>query len=857
MDTSKEKILNETYQRLMEVVLNNKRPISGIEKVVISDVMGFGTTIDEKIFSLNGFKDLVNTQRKQSKGLDMNWEITPVMRRLTSNTNTAVFADDLALTIKENEEIVKMYLRFSTIFEYINSSWKLVHWHASKPENTQSETDTFGIDKWKQKNTELKKLVKERTAELSEKNRELQMESALERVRARTMAMQHSDELEEASQLLDSQVRSLGIETWGCAFHIYNEENASEEMVWDMEWFSSQQGILTPYKTPREHIFKKYYEISKTGIPLHIENIEHEQIKEHYEYLQSIPGIGPDLKKAFDSGVPLPESQIDHVAFFDQGHLLFITYESVPEAHEIFIRFAQVFQQTYTRFLDLQKAEAQARESQIETAVERVRATALAMDKSEDILQVVLKLKEEVMNLHIPNVAAATIFMQTKDGRHRMWDISSIKEKEGSLHLPLDITFKLEETHKDLYLRRLWAGKEKYFLVKQDYRDLLRTFQWLRDNGKIKQAEEAEEFVNSTKFKHLYHPTVQLTNGRMCIDLLEPPTAEMESILLKTGAAFDFAYKRFEDLQLKEEQALKLFQDKKQLEKTLSDLKSAQSQLVQSEKMASLGELTAGIAHEIQNPLNFVNNFSEVSKELLVEMQEELKQGNLEDVQEIMADIIQNLEKINHHGQRADGIVKGMLQHSRINSGQKEEITVNGFVDEYLRLAYHGLRAKDKSFNAGVETNFDPKAGKILAVPQDLGRVVLNLVTNAFYACTERSRNVVNEKKTRLQAQAKFIQVKDDNSYEPTVWVSTSYSLSSEEKGRGEVIISVRDNGTGIPEEIKDKIFQPFFTTKPTGQGTGLGLSLSYDIIKSHGGELNVESEEGVGATFKIILPKY
>ncbi len=277
------------------------------------------------------------------------------------------------------------------------------------------------------------------------------------------------------------------------------------------------------------------------------------------------------------------------------------------------------------------------------------------------------------------------------------------------------------------------------------------------------------------------------------------------------------------------------------LQAALSELKSAQTQLVQQEKMASLGQLTAGIAHEIKNPLNFVNNFSEVSKELLDEMNEELKNGNYELVAEIAEDVNQNLEKILHHGKRADGIVKGMLQHSRTNSGQKEEVSINSFVDEYLKLAFHGLRAKDKSFNAGMETDFDPTAGKIPAVPQELGRVVLNLVTNAFYA--------VNEKKTLRQAQGTVRQVKDDNSYEPTVWVSTHK--------KNEVIeIKVRDNGMGIPEEIKDKIFQPFFTTKPTGEGTGLGLSLSYDIIKSHGGELCLHTGTREGSTFIISLPK-
>ncbi|MBS1932342.1 MAG: HAMP domain-containing histidine kinase, partial [Bacteroidetes bacterium] len=248
------------------------------------------------------------------------------------------------------------------------------------------------------------------------------------------------------------------------------------------------------------------------------------------------------------------------------------------------------------------------------------------------------------------------------------------------------------------------------------------------------------------------------------------------------------------------------------------------------------GELTAGIAHEIQNPLNFVNNFSEVNKELLVEMKEELHKGNTDEAKVIADDVIQNEEKINQHGKRADAIVKGMLQHSRSSTGQKELTDINALCDEYLRLAYHGLRAKDKTFNAKFETNFDTTISKINIVPQDIGRVILNLINNAFYAVNEKAKQGIAD-------------------YEPTVVVSTK-------KENGKVLISVKDNGNGIPSAIKDKIFQPFFTTKPTGSGTGLGLSLSYDIVKAHGGQIKVESlpagevgKEAKGTEFIIVLP--
>ena len=270
-------------------------------------------------------------------------------------------------------------------------------------------------------------------------------------------------------------------------------------------------------------------------------------------------------------------------------------------------------------------------------------------------------------------------------------------------------------------------------------------------------------------------------------------------------------------------------ESKEALQKSLEDLKAAQAQLIQSEKMASLGELTAGIAHEIQNPLNFVNNFSEVSNELIDEMKEQLEKGNTEDAKAIANEVKMSLEKINHHGKRADGIVKSMLQHSRTNSNKREPTDINALADEYLRLAYHGMRAKDKTFNAAIKTDFDESIGLVKIISQDIGRVILNLITNAFYAVME---------KKKLHPEG----------YEPTVTVSTK-------KVDNKIEIKVKDNGTGIPQKALDKIFQPFFTTKPTGQGTGLGLSLSYDIVtKGHGGELKVETRDGEYTEFSIIL---
>jgi signal transduction histidine kinase len=446
MNPSKEKLLNEAYQKFLDLGLSIDSSMDNLEVYIDKDVMGYGTTLDEKILSFSGFQELMHRQREQSEGLQMEWELNPVLRRVLPQENAAVYADDILLKITMAHETVEMRLRCSVVMEFKKDTWVVIHWHASKPEAVTSEEDTFGLEEWKTKNEALEKKVTEKTAQL-----------------------QHS----------------------------------------------------------------------------------------------------------------------------------------------------------------------------------------------------------------------------------------------------------------------------------------------------------------------------------------------------------------------------------------LNDLKATQAQLIQSEKMASLGELTAGIAHEIQNPLNFVNNFSEVSNEMIQEIKEERAKKKeerdeaLED--ELLKDIADNLQKISHHGKRADAIVKGMLLHSRSSSGVKEPTNINALADEYLRLSYHGLRAKDKFFNANFSTDFDESIGKISIVPQDIGRVIMNLVTNAFYA--------VNEKKAESLKQNA-----EGDVFEPKVSIITK-------KEGNQVLISVSDNGNGIPASVKEKIFQPFFTTKPTGKGTGLGLSLSYDIVKAHGGELSVrtplekvEKAEGEGTTFIITL---
>lgn len=1317
--------------------------------------------------------------------------------------------------------------RMSSLLSKTDTGWIALHQHGSYPDMKTTEGEAFAADALKTENKRLQEAVDQRTTELLLKNRELEIEASLEKVRSRSLAMQKSDELAEASMLLEAEIRKLGIENWGCAFHIYDEKTTSEQ-PWDLEWFTSSAGILPFYKTPREKIFLKYYEESKKGNPLFIQDYGPEVIKEHYDYLKTIPVLGDALTELYNSGVPLPERQIDHIAFFNHGHLLFITYKPVPEAHAIFIRFANVFNQAYTRFLDLQKAEAQAREAEIELALERVRSRSLAMHTTSELQDVIHTVHQELIKLEIGIFGGSFIAINSEiEEELHCWGAGGTADTSDEVHIPYfdkpfytnlvkglkagPAFFTEEFTQEEkkefftfLFTKEPWsalkANEKKeilsspggytrscsvslhtsIFIINQigkkfseEENDILKrfgkvfeqsytrfldlqkaeaqareaqievaiervraqsmamhhpddldkvnkeiltqlnrlqiqglsgvTFYLVDESGWVKAwdfsspgnigdqssytlefdfnrhemlgfpfktllqtdldyfvadypleklkkavyefeeidpaiAKIVKEALSTGVLTHQWTACCRISNGLLGIDLVIPPNEDTKAIVLKMAGAFNQAYTRFLDLQKAEAQAReaevelalervraqtmamhnsedvgkcivmmfeeltalgvnektrfgigilnhdnennqlwtaskngedfelhignlemswhpllksarnawkeqvslhtyvlegedllnyyqmlnqapdykiqipieklperefhygfvfehgffyafspiefpadliqiihrfsslfgqtyrryldlkkaeaqareahiesslervrsrtlamqssnelaetaaflfaqlialgvdherinigivseenqnvefwsteqggniiktrfeasiheptvinKLYRAWKQEKETLTvdlkgqelqswvsyceneigipfdknllqgqrvqsaaffskgmlmlttptlppattiallarfasvfnltftrfndlkiaeansrraekdlillkeakvkaelalnELKATQAQLIQSEKMASLGELTAGIAHEIQNPLNFVNNFSEVSSEMFDELMEEIEKGDLEEVKALSADIKENLIKINHHGKRADSIVKGMLEHSRTNSGEKSLTDINALADEFLRLSYHGLRAKDKSFNADFKLELDPNLPKVNVVATDIGRVILNLVNNAFYACAERSRSTVNEKAKSTPHPSRNIGTGSEGGegYKPEVIVKTKATKSPSGLPDGRagdlgVEISVQDNGSGIPKHIVDKIFQPFFTTKPSGSGTGLGLSLSYDIVKAHGGKIKVESKVGDGSTFIILF---
>jgi signal transduction histidine kinase len=507
-------------------------------------------------------------------------------------------------------------------------------------------------------------------------------------------------------------------------------------------------------------------------------------------------------------------AQYGYFFFFPEGGAFAWTEKELPEAElQIYRRFTSVLSLTYKRCNELQQAEANAKEAVKQSALDRIRADIASMRTVSDLNRITPLIWNELNILGIPFIRCGVFIM--KDEQQLIHTFLSTPD--GKAIAAFQIPYNTPGNIKHVISH--WRDNKNY-IDHWDENAFIEFAEILQTQGALISSQQYLKTIPHGGFYLHFLPFLQ---GMLYVGNINQLSEDEINLIQSVADAFSTAYARYEDFN-------KLEAAKQQVEKTLAELKQTQQQLVQSEKMASLGELTAGIAHEIQNPLNFVNNFSEVNEELIDELVDEFKKGNTEEAKAIANDIKQNLEKINHHGKRADAIVKGMLQHSRKNTGQKEPTDINALCDEYLRLSYHGLRAKDKNFNADIKTEFDKTIGKINIVPQDIGRVLLNLFNNAFYA--------VNEKKKTV-----------DENYQPTVSIQTK-------KLNDKVEIKVSDNGNGIPQNIIDKIFQPFFTTKPTGEGTGLGLSLAYDIItKEHNGKIKVESGEGEGTTMTIILP--
>ncbi len=713
-----------------------------------------------------------------------------------------------------NGDIWNFYsrFRFTNILQQKENGWKFIYQHYSTPDSKAEEGQTIGFENISAENLQLREAIQRRTKELEAKNRELEIESSLEKVRNVALSLQKSDDMLNIAQVLYEQLLELGFkDIRNAIIDIHNDET---ETFLDYDYSHDMSSAITEFSYYGDPVIEQQIEKTLSANDAFFEiELKGEQLEELIQTrLRNGEKDDPRLREI--------KSLTYNLYSFGNGAIGISNFGILTKEQKIVLkRFRNVFTFAYKRYTDLANAEAQARESKIEAALEKVRSVALSMVQSTDLLHIVKALYEQLVALGFSDIRNAIIDVNNED-EETFLDYDYSDEMGGTVTLmsynddpTLEEQLRLIAATTDGYSEMLLEGKQLQDLI----------------NMRIKNGEADDPRLHKTD--SVSYNLYAFGNGAVGISNFGVLSKDQKSILDRFRNVFTFAYQRFKDLQVREKQSAKLLEDKIQLENTLKDLQETQKQLIQSEKMASLGELTAGIAHEIQNPLNFVNNFSEVSNELIDEMNEEIEKGDLEEAKLIANDIKQNLKKINHHGKRADAIVKGMLQHSRKSTAEKEPTDINKLADEYLRLAYHGLRAKDKSFNATLETDFDESIGLVNMIPQDMGRVILNLITNAFYATNER-------KKTSR-----------DLDFKPTVSISTKIE-------NNRLLISVQDNGNGIPKHVVDKIFQPFFTTKPTGKGTGLGLSMSYDIVtKGHGGELMVETKENEGTKFTIKIP--
>lgn len=664
--------------------------------------------------------------------------------------------------------------------------------------------------------------------------REAHIEAALERTRTQSMLMQQSDEILNISAVFHQQLLQLNIPT-EFSYVWLPDEQKNDHQFW-ASWEEDDKGNKTikskqvTYPLDKSESYTAAcYAAWASPEPTHIQFIPPADVPAFFDVWQELLDGAKKLKaRFFPQGIYYAEAYMRYGCFG-----INIRRELSQGEKEVLKKFSIEFERAYTRFLDLRKAEEQAKEAQIELSLERIRSHVTAMQESSELLDIVVMMRNE--------------FVTLGHEAHYFWHMRWLPEKYEKAMTSGDgtrigmVMTLPRHIHGDIQTVADWEKSDKpTFVLAMDAENAVDYVHKMITLGDFEIVDHNAPTLDDIRhIGGLTFVMARTTHGEIGFSLPgavpNPPTASVDA-LARFAGVFDLAYKRFEDLKTAEKDLIEIKAARQNAEEALLELKATQSLLIQSEKMASLGELTAGIAHEIQNPLNFVNNFSEVNMELITELKEELEAGNLEDVKAIADDIAINEEKILQHGKRADAIVKGMLQHSRSSNGIKEPADINALADEYLRLSYHGLRAKDKSFNADFTTDFDPNLPKIEIIPQDMGRVILNLINNAFYACAEK----------KLIGLSNLSDL--DNDYQPTVTVSTN-NLGNH------IELSVKDNGNGIPDEIKNKIFQPFFTTKPTGAGTGLGLSLSYDIVKAHGGELKAESHIGEGTKFIITLP--
>jgi len=647
--------------------------------------------------------------------------------------------------------------------------------------------------------------------------REAQIESALERVRSRSMAMHNSDELMDVAQVLFQQLIVLGMDPEifeTCGFVIFQEGTKIGDT-----FLTQLDGSPLAYTFSAEYggdrATRQHFAAWEEGKAIEMVHLVGEQLPEHLTYLAEQSGKPVDRFHEI-AGIETPPESFNYSANFKHGYVAVITTVPMEEAEVLYPRFAKVFEQAYTRFLDLKKAEAQTREAKIEAALERVRGRAMSMQKPTDLGEVSVLMFDELAGLGIQSLRSG-ISLPLENERY---DFRAATTNEEGLTVLVNGN---ESINVHPIIRRAyegWQAQEAYQQTVLTGEDLVEYYHAVFDTMPLPDWQDRMKTGAAAKEAFATFSFVDGWLYSFGSDAFDEGQIDIYSRFAKV---FGLAFQRYHELTKAEKDYQALLSEKAKTEQALTILQSTQKQLVEQEKLASLGSLTAGIAHEIKNPLNFVNNFAEVSVEMAEELRDAIKAGRLEEAVELIGELMENAAQIAKHGKRADSIVKAMMQHARGGASDQETIQVNQFLEEYSNLAWHGMRARDHGFSAELLRDFDPEAGSSTVMPQELGRVVLNLLNNAFDAVKAMEAGEVTIRSART---------KDG------------------------LTISVSDNGPGIPDAIRDKIFEPFFTTKATGEGTGLGLSLSYDIItKGHGGTMTVSNSEHGGALFTISIP--
>lgn len=745
--------------------------------------------------------------------------------------------------------------RMSSLLEKTATGWIALHQHGSYPDMKAVEGEAFAHDTLKAENLKLQHAVEERTKELISKNRELEIEAALERVRSQSMAMRHTSDLQEVVNTLAHQLLRINIDINGGIFIVVNEKVGRDIEIWGCGGAANYvEKAVIPYLDKPVY----YHSVNsiKKKVDFLVEVYTREEKIEFFEHLFKYPPwkFTPEEKKkqllSLEGGYTRSWCISPNTSIFMINNTGRVFSE---EDNELLKRFGKVFEQTYTHFLDLQKAEELAREAIHQAALDRVRGEIASMRNPDDLKHISQIVFSELTTLGVPFIRCGVFIIDEPKSKARVYLSTPDGQSLGvlKLHYP-SIEFVNEVV-------TAWK-KEEFYMKHWDRDDFMGWTKLMMEMGQIR--DEKIYQGNDAPPPSLDLHFVPFEQGMLYVGCRQPLNGQQLELVQNLADTFAMAYARYEDFN-------QLGIAKEKLEIALADIKATQEQMVQQEKLASLGQLTAGIAHEIKNPLNFMNNFSEISMELIAEVREELKlhaaqlnpensvfikdpafkneeekvlqagNGNgiskipdLDYTFSILDDIETYLEKIKEHGNRADRIVTSMLQHSRSGSGTLEPTNLNSLIKEFVNLAFLGMQAGKNPMDVDINYQLDENIVQVPLIAQDFSRVILNICTNAFDAMREKLVTSENESST----------------YRPQLIIQTN-------RIDAEVMVEFRDNGPGIGEGIKEKIMQPFFTTKKGKEGTGLGLYITSDIIKAHGGKLKIKTKEGVGTAFIIIIP--